>query len=375
MHVLFGMYDAAVESGNPPDLIVASCGAALGAAVLRAMPDPEERKSFTRSRRFYDYMRRLRYTDLSLFDVFSDLRRLGHLAVEQSDPHSPHREVPDAFYRRSIMHPDNQYIYDEISLGFDDKVPGAPEIVLLANRLLFTQEDVGRRPQPGERLYEETVFCSTRVARLLQAMPLRSAVNAAFPDSFIGPGIAYETGFSLAEAARFSYTDPYLVPLAGPYLTGAVNELTSYEIARLAREATIRYAPQWDRIDGSLMKKFFGHDPWSTNEIFASRYADRWVDTTDRDYKSLARNIGFAPTPRAVATLGLRVKTNIPKLSHRRFLRLVRAQEDYGRARYEQAAKRPPNSREHIIERYDFGLPTEELDRVRAENRAQLKRD
>jgi len=375
IHTLFGIYDAAAASGNPPDLVIATCGGALGAAIIRAYPDPDDRNAFTHSRVFYDYMRRIRYTDLSLIDVYSDLRQLGHLAVEQSNPESPHREVPNPFYERSIMHPDNQYHYEEIDLRFDEARRGAPEVVILANRMLFWKEDVGKHTPPGTRLYQETVFCSPRVARLLRRMPLRSAVNAAFPDSFIGPGIHYETETALGRAARHSYSDPYLVPLDGPYLSGAMNELTAYEIARLAREVTIRYPPQWDRIDGNLMKKFFGHDPWEATERFTSLYADRWVDTTDRDYKSLARNIGFAPTPRALMSLGVRVTTNVPKLSHRRFLKLLEDQLAYGARKYEETAAAPPNAREHVVERSDRGLPLDELVRVRAENRTQLRRD
>jgi len=375
IHTLFGIYDAAVASGNPPDLLIATCGGALGAAIIRSIPDPAERAAFTASREFYDYMRKIRYTDLSLLDVYSDLRKIAHLAVEQTDPASPHRVVPDAFFERSIMHPENRYHYDEIDIRFDAPRPGAPEVVILANRLLYGREDVGKPVPPGTRLYVETVFCSERVARLLRAMPLRSAVNAAFPDSFIAPEVSYETEVPLGAAARHSYSDPYLVPVDGPYLTGAVNELTAYEITRLAREATIRYPPQWDRIDGNLMKKFFGHDPWTATERYTSLYADRWVDTTDRDYKSLARNIGFAPTPRALATLGIRVTTNVPKLNHRRFLKLVEQQHEYGSGKYLQAAAAPRNSRDHIVERMDLGLSPDELKRVRAENLRQLRRD
>jgi predicted acylesterase/phospholipase RssA len=51
-----GMHAAAVETGNKPDLLLASCGGAIAAAVIQALPDDRQRKAWAASPALYRYL-------------------------------------------------------------------------------------------------------------------------------------------------------------------------------------------------------------------------------------------------------------------------------------------------------------------------------
>ncbi|NCN27031.1 hypothetical protein GW915_05595 [bacterium] len=365
----FGMYDAAVASGNPPDLIIGTCGGALAAAIIKAMPDPEERRAFIRSKQFYNYMRNIKFTDMPLTGILKDLKTIAHLAVEQRDPSSPHRVVPLARYKRSVLHKDNEYYYDEIDVSFEKQSVEAPEVVIISNELLYDKEDAKRRVAAGEKLYRETVYSSEKVKGQLEKMNYSSATGAALPNSFIGTRVALRTDVSLTQAARNSFTDPYLIHLDQNYLTGAVNSRSSYKIASLAKELSVRYPPHWDKIDGGMMSKFFGYDPWEETENYTSLYADRWIDTSSPQYESMSQKIAFVPTIGSLPSLGFRAVSGVPKFSHDNFKDNVEEQYAYGWSEYSKSDSLPKNDKTHIDKRIDRGLPASEFKAMQAEAR------
>lgn len=375
IYAFFGMYDAAMAKfkkgeGPKPDLIIGTCGGALASAIIKILPDPEERRAFIRSKQFYDYMRNIRFTDIPLTGIIKDLKKVAHLAVEQKDPDSPHRVIPDPFYKRSLLHKDNQYYFDELTTSFENSDPNNPEVVILSNEILFDESEVGRKPEKGEKLYRETVYTSNEVARNLAAAGYkRSATAKANPDSFIDDRVNINTRETVTQAARNSFTDPYLIHVDKPFLTGAVSSQSAFDIAKLAKEVTVRYPPHWDKIDGGIMGKFFGYDPWEATEDFTSNFADRWVDTSNPPYKSLAQKLAFAPTPKAMTNLGLRATSNVPKFSHDNFLKHIEEQYAYGWENYMESSQLPKNDKTHIERRIDRGLAPAEFRAMQLEAR------
>ena len=53
--IYLGMYAAACEAGRPPDLLLASCGGAMAAAIIHSLPDDRQRKAWLTSPQMYAF--------------------------------------------------------------------------------------------------------------------------------------------------------------------------------------------------------------------------------------------------------------------------------------------------------------------------------
>ncbi|MFM8931391.1 MAG: patatin-like phospholipase family protein, partial [Gemmataceae bacterium] len=70
-----GLYDAAVEAGKAPDLIIATSGGAVAAGIIAAFPDKNERLAFLESEVFYHFMSDLPVTNNRPINFFTRLPR------------------------------------------------------------------------------------------------------------------------------------------------------------------------------------------------------------------------------------------------------------------------------------------------------------
>jgi hypothetical protein len=50
-----GMHAAAVDAGQEPDLLLATCGGAVAGAIIRNLPDSAARKAWVASPQLYQY--------------------------------------------------------------------------------------------------------------------------------------------------------------------------------------------------------------------------------------------------------------------------------------------------------------------------------
>lgn len=367
-----GMYDAAVESGNPPDVIIGACGGALAAAIIKAMPNKEERMNFINSRTFYEYMRDIRYSNKPLTAVLKEIKNLTKGVVYQTEnPAGEHgnktegqRVIPNIQPKFSLMHPDNNYAYEEIDFKFDEKDQAGPELIILAYEMQYDAHQSGEPVKKGQKLYKEAIYSSPEMAAHLKAMGYQSKVAREAPNSFIANDVKLITDADYNTAVRNSYTDPFYLPIDDRYLTGAIGSESALEMSKLAKQLTARYRTNWGKIDGSIMQMYYGLDPWESAERFASAPADRWVDGTERTYTSIARKIAFIPNLQTIPSLGIRVKTNVPKFNHSKFQEQISEQWNFGYARYREANAREIGDKSHVRDRYDTGLPEAQLKQI-----------
>src|ERR1700712_1059102 len=57
--IYLGMHAAACDAGRAPDVLLASCGGALAAAIIQGLPDDAARKAWLASHAMYDFWRGL----------------------------------------------------------------------------------------------------------------------------------------------------------------------------------------------------------------------------------------------------------------------------------------------------------------------------
>ena len=62
-----GMYAAACDAGRRPDILLASCGGAIAAAIIHALPDDQTRKAWLCSPEMYNYCNHAQSTPHAAF--------------------------------------------------------------------------------------------------------------------------------------------------------------------------------------------------------------------------------------------------------------------------------------------------------------------
>ncbi|MES2257624.1 MAG: patatin-like phospholipase family protein [Pseudomonadota bacterium] len=267
-----GMYAAAVDAGRAPDLLLATCGGAISAAVIQALPDHAARKAWIASPQMYDFLRGLQSTPLA-----TPWRALSQ-AVGRGLRGGAVPRRPDLF---------NDYLF-EIPAQLPLPPPRAAgesgiALAIVGGKLLYGADDAGQ-PRHGGKLYAETVFCDARSAALLDGM--RSPIGDGGWADTVAPELLIDSTMSVGDAVRISISDMYYfrchtVPQAD--YTGGVLDLYPVELAqRLARHVTMEIKPLFDRwMSAPALRAVFGIDANRRLRHVHAQAADVWIDTAD----------------------------------------------------------------------------------------------
>lgn len=223
-----GLYDAAVDAGQKPDLIIASSGGAVAAAIIAAYPDRNDRLQFLESDEFFTF-----------FDS---------VTVESPRP-GPHiaklfRLVPrkygvapltlDLASRPlvSITEPENNSFNIPFPTG-----PESPRILLVGARLDYCKPN---RLRPGRKIFTETWFTDPDTGEQIQY--LNSPVGVNYRRSAVSPTAIVKTENSLSQALRASIAEPLLLTtteIDGDTYTGGAVDLWPVELAESLAEETL----------------------------------------------------------------------------------------------------------------------------------------
>jgi predicted acylesterase/phospholipase RssA len=262
---LLGAYDALVEVGRPPDVVVGTSGGALAAALIGGIPDRRERYEALLSAEHQAFFVAARIVQPSVFRmgsrILSWLFRSGMRATYRpAAGGDPVCELPDRHPLAGLQRPFTAL--------------GSPRIAVLSGRI----EAVDRAPG-----YVETWFTDSDTAALLREA--RAAVGVAFPGSVVHDAVEVVTGATLADAARASVAEPHFFrpcELAGAaYAGGLVNLWPCEAAAALADEVIAVATPRCDLVQAALVSATFGYDPRRRMRMVRARPGIRWVDFSD----------------------------------------------------------------------------------------------
>ncbi|MGQ0710218.1 MAG: patatin-like phospholipase family protein [Rhodoferax sp.] len=318
--IYLGMYAAACEVGQCPDLVLATCGASLAAALIRTVPDDAGRRAWMASPEMYAYCCGFR----SVAPLHRTLWQLVCRALQQA----PAPRIPDLF---------GEYLFEpslELPAFSPPLSPMETDVAIIGSRLLFGPQDAGQT-RGQRKLFEETVFCSPRVAQLLQGLPSPFA-HARWGNTAVAATLATDTDMPLAQAVRISVSDMYYFPVyayGGACYMGGVVDLFPIELAqRLAHEIAIEHKPGFAQLTAApAWRAVLGVNANQRRRHVHAQRADVWIDTSD---------IGAAlPTQGLRKTIGWR-KNRVglsAAPSYAEFAHNVQAQWDYGYQRAMQA--------------------------------------
>jgi hypothetical protein len=234
--IYLGMHAAACDAGRAPDLLLASCGGALAATVIAALPDAPARRAWMNSEQMYAFWCALRSApDARLFGT---LWRAGRRSLARGSAAT----IPDLF---------SDYLFDLAPQLPFPPVPAAPsvDVAVIAGRLLFDAHEAGRR-RGKRKLFAETVFGPPRVAALLAGAAC--ALDAPrWGNHAVAGDLLTVTNTPTAVAARLSIADMFYFPpqlLNDAHYIGGVIDLFPVELARrLGRAVTLEFKEAFDQ--------------------------------------------------------------------------------------------------------------------------------
>ncbi|MFZ6688553.1 patatin-like phospholipase family protein [Undibacterium sp. SXout11W] len=310
-----GIYAACQERGKTPDVILASCGAAIAGTIIHHLPDNAQRLAWLTSAQMHAFWRGLQANpEKSLLKAIGGVAKRALFANDV-------RRIPDLF---------QDYLFDiPAVLPLPDNIhySGAPDLAIVAGRLLFSKSEVGQL-RGNRKLYAETIFSNHRVASILDGMcsPLASAE---WKHSAVADQLLFETQTPVADAVRASIADMYYFrchQIGEHHYMGGVLDLFPIEIARkLGREVIMERKGLYNKfIDVPALRLVMGiHGNQRLHKVFQQQ-ADYWVDTADMEQALVKHQIS-----KQLFWLRNRLALRIPE-RHEDFVEMINLQWQYG---------------------------------------------
>lgn len=272
--IYLGMYAAACDAGKTPDLLLASCGGSIAAALIHREPDVVRQKAWLASPEMYSF-----WAGITPAPTATLGRVLGGVARRALDTRAAPR-VPDLF---------NHYLHalpplpalPQPAIGSAQQ---GPDVALVGSRLLYTAAEVGQ-PRGQRTLFAQTVFCQTRAAQLVEGMPAPLG-GTEWGNTAVAPLVATDTTMQLEVAARISVSDMYYFachPQGGAHYMGGVVDLFPIELAhRLAHQVVMEFKAPFDQLMSvPAWRAVLGTDANQRLRQVHAQHADVWIDTSD----------------------------------------------------------------------------------------------
>lgn len=309
-----GVHAAAEECGRAPDVLLASCGGALAAAVIGALPDAASRRDWMAGPAMHDYL-----SGMTSSRHATPLKAIKGAALRWLGRPSAAR-IPDLWRDYLFASP------DVVPLPAAP-VSTAPALVIVGTRLLFAQEEAGLL-RSGRQLFAQVVFCAPRASALLAGMPAAGA-DRRWSTGAIAPQLEVDSAMPLTDAVRISTADVFYFrshARAGQHYTGGLLDLFPIEIAqRLAGQVFMeRKSPFSPWLALPALRAVFGIDGAARLRHVHAQHADAWFDTSRVQQALRQHGIG-----KRIDWRRNRVTLAMPR-SHAAFAAQVDAQWQYG---------------------------------------------
>lgn len=348
-----GMHAAAVDAGQEPDLLLATCGGAVAGAIIRNLPDSAARKAWLASPQMYEFFRGLRSGPRA-----TPLRALAGIALRRMNGARAAR-IPDLFndYLFEIppvlpLPPEPMPPSGAMSAAATTPPPApehlaatalapasatasaiGPALAIVGGRLLFGPDEAGQLRQ-GRAIYRVTLFGDERIAAL--AAGQSSAIGRDGWTDAVAHDLAIDTTMPLADAARISIADMVYFrcqSAGGADYTGGAIDLFPIELARcLARHVTMEMKQSYDQLTAiPALRAVFGIDANARLRHVHGQPSDVWIDTSD--VSQALRGTGIQ---KRIAWRANRVQLVAPA-TYERYVADVETQWQYGYQRAQEA--------------------------------------
>jgi predicted acylesterase/phospholipase RssA len=340
-----GMYAAACDLGKTPDVLLASCGGAIAAAIIQGLPDDNARKSWLCSAAMYQFWCDVQATPkAAIAHVLwqSALRRLdsGDAAI-----------VPDLFQDYMFIAPEHLPLptfaeHHSTHLrscplagiaSLNEKTGCCPDVVIIGAKLLFKPRDVGQ-PRAGRKLFAECVFAPPNIQALLHTQEAALA-QSPWQQSSVARELCLIGDASLHQAVRISTADMFYLPpqhFAGEIYNGGVVNLFPIELAQaLAEQVVMEFKAPLDRgFALPAWRSVLGINGNARLRQVHAQFADVWIDTSDIRVALRAQHV-----QKTLHWRHNRIQLR-PPATHAMYVEQMLAQWQYGYVRAQEAFAR-----------------------------------
>lgn len=327
-----GMIAGAKDAGYHPDVLLASCGASLGAVLYSSFSSPEEALKYAKSEQFY-----LRLQNLIKLGAWSALGLRKKMIHTMENP-----KLLPPFFDGTILE-----IPGEVEgLLPSEKFPIAknkPRLVILAARASFGPHHQGR-DSGTQPLFRQTFITDFATATELRGFD--SPMQKSFPYGRVDRKTEIRTDVTLSQAARASITDPFYVNparIGDSYYWGGAIDLFPVETAQhLADEVLMNFpGGLYSGFEDLAIFSAFGFAQSDRTTEVSRRTDVRWIDSSG------SHKLALDPT-----LFGVMFINRFPT-THAQFAYTIHHQYKLGYARAFEAAriqKNRANVRTHLRE-------------------------
>jgi hypothetical protein len=324
--IYLGMHAAACDAGKAPDVIIATCGGALAAQIVCALPDAHQRKQWLASKELYQFWCTL--TSSKRATIAHTIA--GVVRRRLSKKIAP--VVPDIF---------EDYLFEIPSQLPLPPLPGVgltPRLVVVGSEVLFTADQVGQLRGQRE-LFRQVVFCDSRSASLIQGA--ESAFSqGSWGNHAIARELSIDTTTPLDIAARISIGDMLYfrcLEHAGRHYVGGLIDLFPLDIARrLSNCVSMEYKSSFDQnLAIPMFRAFMGFDANRRLREVNRQVIDYRIDTSDVDSV-----FAKATIKKRVDLLRNQIRIELPA-THQAYIADIDAQWQFGYTRAMEAFKGP----------------------------------
>ena len=275
-----GIHAALCDSGKRPDLLLASCGGAIAAALIQALPDDAQRRDWIASKDMYRFWCGLKSTPKAKVThaFFNAMRRRfrGHNA----------KIIPDLF---------QDYMFEiPPDLPLPEVKQKSVDVAIVAGRLNYAEHEVGQQ-RGNRKLFSEIIFCEQRAADLLHEFPVPLS-DPRFGEHAIDAALLTKVDMPLADAVRASISDMFYFRChrhaSGNYMGGVVDLFPIEVASHLAHSVIMERKAGYDETYGiPAIRTVLGFDGNQRLLHVLGQHADAWVDTSDMEQVFLHQRI------------------------------------------------------------------------------------
>ncbi|KYG67269.1 hypothetical protein AZI86_09705 [Bdellovibrio bacteriovorus] len=320
--VALGMIAGAKDAGYNPDVILAACGASLGAALYGSFSSPKEALKYAKSEEFY-----LRFQKLVRLGAWSALGLKNKMQTVLANP----KNLPEIFEGNILKIPNEAQ-----GLLPSEKFPlskNKSRLIILAARASFGPEHQGKDTGTGS-LFRESYLTDAATANELRGF--ESPVKKSFPYSRVDRKTEVRSDVALSQAVRASITDPFYVNptrIGNSYYWGGAVDLFPVETAQHLAEEVLMNFPGglYNRFEDLAISSTYGFAQ-SDRTTEVSRLNDiKWIDTSG------SHELGLDP-----GLFGVLFINRFPS-SHEKFAYIIQKQFNLGYARAVEAVRLQKN--------------------------------
>ena len=278
--ILLGRYQALLDRGNKPDVLIATCGGAIVANLIRSIADAEQRLEWISSEEMHSFWQS------QVSGPGNKLHKVLYSALIRKMDNKVADTLPDLF---------QSWLFDFSNTfpTLPTAYPDAPDLVTIGAQLNFQESQVGLESYNG--IFSEAIFCNGRSADLLTEEI--SAISAL--SEKVTSKIQIYQSIADSMAMRISVADCYYYPpveVCGHEFIGGLINLFPIEIAQtLAREVIAERKANFDTTFASpAIKHVFGFDPQTRLDQYHAQENVTWLKEIDNANNVSSDNVSIS---------------------------------------------------------------------------------